>query len=226
MTQPVSPSGPPPREPRSTPRGPWLRRHQFAASLSAVAILACAVGAAGATWQLNRVDQHQQQISRAQARLTSAVHQLNQNAVTLSAGPYLSRTLGTMRDHLAAEASAWAHERHASCPERSTRSRVIISDTAYVVSGLMELQAGIQSLHAQLSRVQRNLGAVEREVAAIRSLGGQVIHDPSSAIYLGHKALHDTRQTAQEEFKAGSTLAERATKLARMATAYARKAGC
>ena len=207
------------------PRRSWPRRHRFAASLSAVAVLAGAAGAAGATWQLDRADQ-QQQISRDQARLTSAVHQLDQNAVTLKADPFLNRTLATMQARLMDEASAWAAEQHGSCLEQSSRSSVIIGDTATVVSGLMQLQAGVQSLHGQLTRVQRNLDAVQRAVAALRSLGGQLIQDPSSAIYLGHKALHDTRQIAQEEVKAGSRLAARATKIAREAMAYTRKANC
>jgi hypothetical protein len=225
MTHPVSPSGSPHREPQAAPRKPWLRRHHFVASLGAVAILAGAAGAAATTWQLNRADQRQQQIARAQARLTSAVYQLDQNAVTLSANRFLNQDLAVMQKHLASEMSAWAAERNARCPEESSRSR-IIGDTAVVVSELMWLQADVKHLHGALARVQRNLSAVEREVKAIRSLGGQVQHDPSSAIYLGNKALSDTRHTAQAEFRAGASLAAHATKIARMASIYARKASC
>ena len=225
MTQPVSPNGSPHREPQATPRKPWLRRHQFVASLGAVAILAGTAGAAATTWQLNRADQQQQEIARDQARLTSAVYQLDQNAVTLSASRSLNQDLAVMQRHVASEMSAWAAERNARCPEQSSRSR-IIGDTAVVVTGLVRLQADVKYLHGALARVQRNLDAVERAVKAIRSLGGQVRQNPSSAIYLGHKALSDTRHTAQEEVRVGSYLAAKATKIAREASIYARKAGC
>lgn len=225
MTQPVSPSGSPHREPRAAARKAWLRRHQFAASLGAVAILAGAAGAAVTTWQLNRADQRQQQIARDQARLTGAVHQLDQDAVTLSASQFLNRDLAVMQKHLASELSAWAAERNARCPGKSSRS-AIIGDTAVVVSELMWLQTDVKHLHGVLARVQRNLNAAEREVTAIRSLGGLVGRNPSSAIYLGNKALSDSRRMAQAEVKAGSSLAARATKIARLASIYARKAGC
>jgi hypothetical protein len=225
MTQPVSPDGSPRREPQAAPRKPWLRRHQFVASLGAVAIVAGAAGAAVTTWQLNRADQRQQQIARDQARLTSAVHQLDQDAVTLSAGQFLNQDLAVMQKHLASESSAWAAERNARCPDESSRSR-IIGDTAVVVSELMWLQTDVKHLHGALARVQRNLNAVEREVKAIRSLGGQVRQNPSSAIYLGNKALSDSRRAVRAEVKAGTSLAAHATKIARAASIYARKAGC
>ena len=225
MTQPVSPSGSPPREPRATPHMPWLRRHRFVASLGAVAILAGAAGAAATTWQLDRADQQKQQIAQAQTRLTGAVYQLDQNAVTLSASRFLNQDLAVMQEHLVSESQAWVIERNARCPEKSSRSR-IIADTAVVVSGQMRLQADVKYMQGALAQVRRNLSAVKREVNAIRSLGGQVRHDPSSAISLGNKALSETRQAAQAEIRTGASLAAHATKIARAATIYARKAGC
>ena len=63
---------------------PWLRRHWFLVSLSAVAIAAGAGGAGFATWQVHQVSLRQ--VSWDQARLSSDVLQLDQNATALAAG--------------------------------------------------------------------------------------------------------------------------------------------
>jgi hypothetical protein len=99
-----------PGEPRATPRRSWLRRPRLLASLAAVAIVAGAAGAAGATWQLDRAHQDQQ-ISREQARLSSDVFQLDQNAMTLNPARFLSSELATMQRALSAEMSARTAQR-------------------------------------------------------------------------------------------------------------------
>jgi hypothetical protein len=225
MTRLFSANSASPGEPRATPRRSWLRRPRLLAPLAAVAVVAGAAGAAGATWQLDRAHQDQQ-ISREQARLSSDVFQLDQNAMTLNPARFLSSELRTMQRALSAEMSAWAAQRQAGCPERSEGVGPVDRDAGAVVSGQISMQSVIQNLHGDLARVRHNVSAVKRDVAAIRSLGGQVVRSPSSAIYLGTKALRDTNQATRVLYNQGSAMAERATMIAREAQILSIKAHC
>jgi len=96
---------------------PWLRRHWFLVSLSAVVITAGAGGAGLATWQVHQ--RSQRQVSQDQARLSSDVLQLDQNATTIVAGQLqadASGDLSAMAQELQAGASARAAEQQTGCP--------------------------------------------------------------------------------------------------------------
>ena len=199
---------------------PWLRRHWFLVSLSAVAITAGAGGAGLATWQVHQ--RSQRQVSQDQARLSSDVLQLDQNATTLTAGQLLANAsgdLGAMSQELNAEASARAAEQQPGCPEKISASRTVERDSRVVTARWEHLQADMAKLRSELIGVQQNLNAVETDVTAIRSLGGQLIPAPSSAIFLGGKALADAKHQARMLYKTGRWLDTHALHLTRQAVA-------
>ena len=198
---------------------PWLRRHWFLVSLSAVAITAGAGGAGLATWQVHQGSQRQ--VSQDQARLSSDVLQLDQNATTIVAGQLqadASGDLSAMAQELQAGASARAAEQQTGCPEISA-SRTVERDSRVVTARWEHLQADMAKLRSELIGVQQNLNAVETDVTAIRSLGGQLIPAPSSAISLGGKALADAKHQARMLYKTGRWLDTHALHLTRQAVA-------
>ena len=195
---------------------PWLRRHWFVVSLSAVAIAAGAGGAGFATWRVHQASLRQ--VSWDQARLSSDVLQLDQNATTVAAGQLqadASGDLGAMSQELNAEASARAAEQQPGCPEKVSASRAVERDSQNVTDRWERLQADMAKLRSELIGVQQNLNAVKTDVTAIRSLGGQLIPEPSSAVSLGDKALADTKRQAQMLYKTGRWLDTHALHLAR-----------
>jgi len=199
---------------------PWLRRHWFLVSLSAVAITAGAGGAGLATWQVHQGSQRQ--VSQDQARLSSDVLQLDQNATTIVAGQLqadASGDLSAMAQELQAGASARAAEQQTGCPEKISASRTVERDSRDVTARWERLQADMAKLRSELIGVQQNLNAVETDVAAIRSLGGQLIPAPSSAISLGGKALADAKHQARMLYKTGRWLDTHALHLTRQAVA-------
>jgi hypothetical protein len=199
---------------------PWLRRHWFLVSLSAVAIAAGAGGAGFATWHVHQASLRQ--VSWDQARLSSDVLQLDQNATRIAAGQLLadaSGDLGAMAQELKAEASARAAEQQPGCPEKISASRAIERDSRNVTARWEHLQADMAKLRSELIGVQHNLNAVKTDVIAIRSLGGQLIPEPSSAVSLGNKALADAQHQARALYKPGRWLDTHALHLARPAAA-------
>jgi hypothetical protein len=198
---------------------PWLRRHWFLVSLSAVAIAAGAGGAGFATWQVHQAILRQ--VSWDQARLSNDVLQLDQGATTLTAGQLqadASGDLGAMAQELNAEASARAAEQP-GCPEKISASRAVERDSHNVTDRWERLQADMAKLHSELTGVQQNLNAVKTDVTAIRSLGGQLIPEPSSAVSLADKALADAQHQTRVLYKAGRWLDTHALHLARPAAA-------
>lgn len=198
----------------------WLRRHWFLVSLSAVAIAAGAGGAGLATWQVHQASLRQ--VSRDQARLSSDVLRLDQNATALAAGQLqadASGDLGAMAQELKAEGSARTAERQAGCPEKISASRTIEHDSHKVTARWERLQADLAKLRSELIGVQQNLNIVSTEVTSIRSLGGQLIPEPSSAVYLGDKALADATHQARVLYQTGRWLDNHALHLARPAAA-------
>jgi len=199
---------------------PWLRRHWFLVSLSAVVITAGAGGAGLATWQVHQGSQRQ--VSQDQARLSSDVLQLDQNATTIVAGQLqadASGDLSAMAQELQAGASARAAEQQTGCPEEISASRTVERDSRVVTARWEHLQADMAKLRSELIGVQQNLNAVETDVTAIRSLGGQLIPAPSSAISLGGKALADAKHQAPMLYKTGRWLDTHALHLTRQAVA-------
>ena len=199
---------------------PWLRRHWFLVSLSAVVITAGAGGAGLATWQVHQGSQRQ--VSQDQARLSSDVLQLDQNATTIVAGQLqadASGDLSAMAQELQAGASARAAEQQTGCPEEISASRTVERDSRVVTARWEHLQADMAKLRSELIGVQQNLNAVETDVTAIRSLGGQLIPAPSSAISLGGKALADAKHQARMLYKTGRWLDTHALHLTRQAVA-------
>ena len=199
---------------------PWLRRHWFLVSLSAVAITAGAGGAGLATWQVHQGSLRQ--VSQDQARLSSDVLQLDQNATTIVAGQLqadASGDLSAMAQELQAGASARAAEQQTECPEKISASRAVERDSRDVTDRWKHLQADMTKLRNELIGVQQNLNAVETDVTAIRSLGGQLIPEPSSAVSLGDKALADAKHQALALYRTGRWLDARALHLARPAAA-------
>lgn len=195
---------------------PWLRRHWFLASLSAVAIAAGAGGAGLATWQVHQASLRQ--VSRDQARLSSDVLQLDQNATTIAAGQLqaeASGDLGAMAQELQAEASARAAAQQLGCPEKISASRAVERDSRNVTARWGRLQADMAKLRSELSDVQQNLNIVKTDVTAIRSLGGLLIPEPSSAVSLGDKALADAQHQARVLYQTGRWLDNHALHLAR-----------
>jgi len=199
---------------------PWLRRHWFLVSLSAVAIAVGAGGAGLATWQVHQGSQRQ--VSQDRARLSSDVLQLDQNATTIVAGQLqadASGALSAMAQELQAGASARAAVQQAGCPEKISASRTVERDSRHVTARWEHLQADMAKLRSELIDVQQNLNAVETDVTAIRSLGGQLIPAPSSAISLGGKALADAKHQARMLYKTGRWLDTHALHLTRPAVA-------
>ena len=199
---------------------PWLRRHWVLVSLSAVAIAAGAGGAGLATRQVHQASL--QQVSRDQARLSSDVLQLDQNATTLAAGRLqadASGDLGAMSRELEAEGSARTAEQQARCPEKISVSRTIERDSREVTARWERLQADMAKLRSELIGVQQNLNIVSTDVTSIRSLGGQLIPEPSTAVSLGDKALADAKHQARVLYQTGSWLDKHALRLARAAAA-------
>lgn len=205
---------------------PWLRRHWFLVSLSAVTIAAAGTGAGLATWQVHQASVRQ--VTRDQARLSSDVLQLDQNASTLTAGGFLTDARGelaAMSQELRAGASARIAEQQAGCPERVGASQTVERDAQNVAGRLGRLQSDIVKLRGELIGVQQNLKVVEADVTAIRSLGGQLIPAPSSAVYLGEKALADAQQQARVLYVTGRSLNTHALQLSRQAARNARCRG-
>jgi len=199
---------------------PWLRRHWFLVSLSAVAIAVGAGGAGLATWQVHQGSQRQ--VSQDRARLSSDVLQLDQNATTIVAGQLqadASGALSAMAQELQAGASARAAVQQAGCPEKISASRTVERDSRDVTARWEHLQADMAKLRSELIGVQQNLNAVKTDVTAIRSLGGQLIPEPSSAVSLGDKALADAQHQARALYQAGRWLDIHALHLARPAAA-------
>ena len=134
---------------------PWLRRHCFLVSLSAVAIAAGGAGAGLASWQVHQASL--QQVSWDQARLSSDVLQLDQNASTLTAGGFLadaSGDLAAMSRELDAEASARTAEQQAGCPERISAARTVERDAQNVAARLERQQSDIAKLRGERIGVQ------------------------------------------------------------------------
>jgi hypothetical protein len=199
---------------------PWLRRHWFLVSLSAVAIAAGAGGAGLAIWPVHQASLRQ--VSRDQAQLSSDVLQLNQNAAALAAGQLqadASGDLGAMSQVLKAEGSARTAEQQAGCAEKISASRTIERDSDKVSARWERLQADMATLRSELIGVQQNLNIVKTDVTSIRSLGGQLIPEPSSAVYLGGKALADATHQARVLYQTGRWLDNHALHLARPAAA-------
>ncbi len=204
----------------------WLRRRWFLVSLSAVAIAAGGAGAGLASWQVHQASLRL--VSWDQARLSSDVLQLDQNASTLTAGGFLadaSGELAAMFQELKAGASARTAEQRAGCPEKISASRTVERDAQNVAGRLERLQSDLAKLRGELIGVQQNLKVVEVDVTAIRSLGGQLIPEPSSAVYLGGKALADAKRQDRILFATGRSLNTQARQFSRQAARNARCRG-
>jgi hypothetical protein len=205
---------------------PWLRRHWFVVSLSAVAIAAGGAGVGFASWQVHQASLRQ--VSWDQARLSSDVLQLDQSASTLTAGGFLAEASGDLAAisrELNAEASARTAEQQAGCPEKISASRAVELDAQNVAARLERQQADMAKLRGELIGVEQNLKLVETDVTAIRSLGGQLSPEPSSAVYLGDKALAEAKQQARMLYATGRWLNRHALQLSRQAARNARCRG-
>lgn len=168
------------------------------------------------------------QVSWDQARLSSDVLQLDQNASTLTAGGFLADASGeltAMSRELNAEASARTAEQQAGCPEKMSASRTVERDAQNVAVRWERQQSDIARLRGEQIGVQQNLNVVETDVTAIRSLGGQLIPEPSSAVNLGEKALADAKQQARALYATGRSLNTHALQLSRQAARNARCRG-
>lgn len=199
---------------------PWLRRHWFVVSVSAVAIAAGAGGAGFATWQVHRASLRQ--VSWDQARLSGDVLRLDQHAAALAAGQLVADAngdLGAMAQGLQAEGSARTAERQPGCAEKISASRAIERASHQVFARWAGLRADMAKLRRELIGVQQNLTAVETDVTSIRSLGGQLIPEPSSSVSLGDKALADATHQARVLDQTGRWLDNHALHLARPAAA-------
>ena len=92
-----------------------------------------------------------------------------------------------MSRELNAEASARTAEQQAGCPEKISASRTVERDAQNVAARLERQQSDIAKLRGERIGVQQNLNVVETDVTAIHSLGGQLIPEPSSAVYSGKR---------------------------------------
>ena len=123
-----------------------------------------------------------------------------------------------MSQALQAEASARAAGQQPGCPEKISAFRAVERDSRNVTDRWEHLQADMAKLRSELIGVQQNLNAVNSDVTAIRSLGGQLIPEPSS-VSLGDKALADAKHQARALYKTGRWLDNHALHLARPAAA-------